>query len=367
MSPSPTAHAPQPALEVTSETPRKRRRRWPYIVGAIVLTPVLAGGVYYAAQLGTGGDYVDGDGDFTHVTAESSISHVVGHPAFDGFTDTMRLFSSSFLGTITAPMAIDSIRSDAQAYADGANFVIDEVNAGIEVYRPLYGEAAIDADPSKAAAGLFFFPGDPGAPVAVVMPGGAFLSLATTVEGFPYAEKLHEQGYNVVVLHYRVGVQDGDAEGDVAVRAERAQEDLLAAMTAIAENPEWGLSPEDHSVWGSSAGGTLALLWGTDSELGASANGFPQPSAIVTAYPAVLGWPGASESYPPLFVTAAEDDELLAISTTDQLVADVDSAGVPVEYDRVATGGHGYGVANGLEADGWVERAISFWKAQSAR
>ncbi len=364
MTSTPPTIASAPSEETSSAPAPKRRRRWPYIVGAIVLTPILVGGVYYATQLGTGGEYLDEDGAYTHVDAHSSIQHVVAHPAFEGFSDTMRLFSSPLLETMTAPMAIDSIRPDAEAYADGANFVIDEVNTGADVYYPLYADAAIEADPSKAAAGLFFFPGDPGAPVAIVMPGGAFLSLATTVEGFPYAAQLHEQGFNVVVLHYRVGVHEGDGEGDMMVRAERAQEDLLEAASMIEQTPEWGLSLDGHSVWGSSAGGTLALLWGTDSSLGASANGYPQPAAIVTAYPATLGWPGASPAYPPLFVTAAEDDELLPISATDDLVAGLDDAGIAVEYEHVATGGHGYGVATGLEAEGWVDDAIAFWSDQ---
>ena len=68
---------------------------------------------------------------------------------------------------------------------------------------------------------MFFFRGKPGAPFAVISPGGGFSYVGSIHEGFPLAVALSQKGYNAFVLQYRVG-------GETI-----ACEDLAAALSYI--------------------------------------------------------------------------------------------------------------------------------------
>ena len=53
--------------------------------------------------------------------------------------------------------------------------------------------------------GLFFLRGKPGAPFAVIAPGGGFAYVGSVHEGFPYAVEISNRGFNAFVLKYRAG------------------------------------------------------------------------------------------------------------------------------------------------------------------
>jgi hypothetical protein len=74
---------------------------------------------------------------------------------------------------------------------------------------------------------LFFFQGKPGAPFAIISPGGGFSYVGSVHEGFPYAVDISENGYNAFVLKYRAG-QGGAI----------ATEDLAAAISCTFRNAE---------------------------------------------------------------------------------------------------------------------------------
>ena len=89
--------------------------------------------------------------------------------------------------------------------------VIDDVNAGRTVFYDIYTDAVMDAEPSRRNTGMFFFRGKPGAPFAVIAPGGGFAYVGSLHEGFPYAAEISNRGYNAFVLKYRAGQGGGSA------------------------------------------------------------------------------------------------------------------------------------------------------------
>ena len=368
MSPiSRSASSPETEASTTSRvriSKNPSRRKWPWVVAAAIALPVAAVLAGYATQLGKSGPYTGPDGAFTHITPESSFAHVANHPAFEGYGDFMVPWESGLTATITKPLAIEKLAPylgawDPQTMADGINFLIDEVNAGQTIFHSIYNPSEIAADPSKSTAGIFVIPGEPDKPLAFVAAGGGFTSVASIQEAFPHAKALHERGYNVVVLKYRVGEHEGD--NDVWDRVNRANEDMSRALTTIRNNSEqWHISLEGYSVWGSSAGGRLVSSWGSEGPLGAKAHGFEPPTAIVAAYPGISF--DYSETFPPFFVTAAADDDIISIPKLDAIVADMRRLGVTVEYDKVETGGHGYGLGIGTAANGWFQKALDFWE-----
>jgi len=126
------------------------------------------------------------------------------------------------------------------------NHMIDEIDDGKAIFYDFYTKQEKQQDPTKESTGLFFFRGKPGAPFAIVCPGGGFAYVGSLHEGFPHALELSKKGYNAVVLKYRVG------------SGSRATEDLAAAIAHVFENAEMlQVGTEDYALWGSSAGARM--------------------------------------------------------------------------------------------------------------
>jgi acetyl esterase/lipase len=251
--------------------------------------------------------------------------------------------------------------------ADGLNFMIDEVNAGETLWHPLYATAEVAADPSKKAAGLWFIPGDPGKPLAVIAAGGAFRAVESVQEAFPLAEELHGLGYNVAILKYRVNPQAGQGnggQGTMSPAEEHADEDMVAAMKLLKANAAaWRISLHGYSVWGSSAGGMIVSRWAAlDGPNTAKASGLAEPAVVVNAYtpPQEIK---VSASLPPYFITDAADDQTVSPAAVAQFATALKAAGGVVDFERYPTGGHGFGIGVGTSASGWVGKAVAFWKA----
>jgi len=243
---------------------------------------------------------------------------------------------------------------------NGINFLIDEVNAGRTIHYDFYSTEDKGADPSKGTTGLLFIEGDPGAPFALVLAGGGFTSVAMIQEAFPIAKELHAQGYNVFMLKYRVGEHEGDAP-DKADMIKRANEDTAAALKYIFENANrFQISTDEYSVWGFSAGGRLALLWGSDTEFGYESYGLPAPAALIMGYPGVSDV--SADVHIPTFIVMCKDDELIPVASVEEYVKALEASGTVVEFHAYETGRHGFGLGVGTDANGWMVNGVDFWK-----
>ena len=351
--------------------PTRRRRRWLWIVTVVLGLPVAGGVIGYVSQFGSNDP--PGASPYPHVSSNTSLGSLTSHPAFDGFGPMMNPFEPGPVTALTSPLALDRTMGylswDAAAIVDGVNFVIDQVNAGTAVYVPLYDATDAAADSSKTDSGLLLFPGDAGSRTAIVMAGGGWRAQANLQEAFPLARMLNAEGYTVAVVRYRIGVHPDDPASDDdptkgrKAAVQRAQEDLAAAVTLLHQNAdEWNIGLTDYSIWGSSAGAQLAMQWGSDNPHGAGSESLPDPAAIMAAYPPDYFWSPQTE-YPPLFVITAANDTVVPVAGTDRMVAGLEENGFRVQYRRLDTGGHGFGIGIGTEAEGWVEEAIAFWTA----
>lgn len=173
-----------------------------------------------------------------HLAPNDRIGDVLRHPAFQGFArlllpwddrshdEGMRLSEIGWLLPYHSHV-------EPRLVVDGMNRIIDDVSAGQQVFYAFYTEEQQRRDPTKRHAGLFFFRGKPGAPFAVVSPGGGFAYVGSVHEGFPYAAAISDAGYNAFVLKYRAGL-GGSA----------ATEDLAAALSFIMRSA--GTPSVDH-------------------------------------------------------------------------------------------------------------------------
>jgi acetyl esterase/lipase len=215
----------------------------------------------------------------------------------------------------------------------------------------------------------------------VVCPGGGYGGLAMH-EGPGTGEWLASNGMLAVVLRYRLGpkyhhpVELGDAQR--AVRYTRAH----AA--------EWKIDPKRIGILGYSAGGHLASTASTHYTDGDPKSEDPierqssRPDFSILVYPVIKMGPGGhggstnnllgknpdpklleelsnekqvNAKTPPAFLVHGIDDKAVPVANSDDYVAAMKKAGVEVEYVRLDTGPHGFGVK-----DTWSGKCIDWLK-----
>lgn len=288
------------------------------------------------------------------LSATSTVGDILRHPAFCGYAhhilpwDDRRYDEAMRVSGIGGLLPYHSA-VDTGTVLGGLNRMIDEVAAGRQVFYDLYSEADRRDDPTKENTGLFFFRGRPGAPFAIVSPGGGFAYVGSVHEGFPYAVEINRQGYNAFVLKYRVG-QGGEV----------ATQDLAAAISYVFRNSETlDVATDGYSVWGSSAGARMAASIGSHGVAAFGGDDLPKPAAVVIAYTAHSDH---SDNEPPTFVVVGSDDGIAPPSFMEARVAALKSLGTQVEYRKFAAVGHGFGTGAGTSAEGWITEATRFWE-----
>jgi acetyl esterase/lipase len=304
----------------------------------------------------TGGEPIaigseSGDG---HLKPESRLADLLKHPAFAGHARLLlpwddRAYDESMHFSDIGSLLPYHTNVDANAVVSALNRMIDDANDGNTVFYDFYTPEEKRAEPARANTGLFFLRGKPGAPFAVVAPGGGFSYVGSVHEGFPYAAEISNKGYNAFVLKYRVGFG-----GTVAT------EDLAAAISYIFRNADaLGVSTSDYSLWGSSAGARMAASIGSHGVAAFGGDNLPKPSVVVMAY---TGHSDTSADEPPTFVVVGERDGIAPPSAMERRVATLRNAGVKVDYHEYAGIGHGFGPGTNTSAEGWLAEAIRFWE-----
>lgn len=289
-----------------------------------------------------------------HLEPESRLVELLKHPAFAGYA---RLLLPRDDHTYDENMRISDINSllpyhsnvDPDVVVSALNRMIDDRAAGRAVFYDFYTTEEKRTEPARESTGLFFFRGRPGAPFAIVAPGGGFSYVGSIHEGFPYAVEINKAGYNVFVLKYRVGLG-----------GRTATQDMAAAISYVFENATaLDVVADGYSLWGSSAGARMAAAIGSHGVAAFGGRELPKPSVIVMAY---TGHSDTSHEEPPTFVVVGERDSIAPPASMERRVAMLRNAGVEVEYRKYKNVGHGFGVGSNTDAEGWVTEAVLFWK-----
>lgn len=294
-----------------------------------------------------------------HFGVTDSIGGVLMHPAFAGFGHLLLPWDDRHYDTTMRLRNIAALlpyhtHVDPAVVVSSLNRMIDDASAGRTVFHDFYTVAEKQADPSRQHTGLFFFRGKPGAPFAVIAPGGGFAYVASLHEGFPYAVEISNRGYNAFVLKYRAG-QGGRI----------ATEDLAAALSYILRNAgSLGVATTDYSLWGSSAGARMAAAIGSRGTAQFGGSALPKPSALVLLY---TGHSDVASAEPPSFVAVGDADGIAPPSVMERRVAALRRVGTDVEYHEYRGVGHGFGLGVGTSAEGWIADAVRFWARQTKR
>ena len=316
--------------------------------GAVCLSIVASPGVDAAAKHGTMASTLA-----AHLRVDDRVGDILKHPAFTGFGrlilpwDDRRYDPTMPLRNIGSLLPYHS-NVDPAVVVSSLNRMIDDVSVGRTVFYDIYTDAQKQAEPSRKDTGVFFFRGKPGAPFAVIAPGGGFAYVGSLHEGFPYAVEISNRGYNAFVLKYRAG-----HGGTVAT------EDLASALSYVFRNAgSLGVTTADYSLWGSSAGARMAAAIGSYGTGRYGGSNLPKPSALVLLY---TGHSDLASTEPPTFVAVGERDGIAPPAIMESRVAALRRQGTEVEYRKYPGVGHGFGLGVGTSAEGWIADAVRFW------
>ena len=257
----------------------------------------------------------------------------------------------------------------------GLERILDLRRSGSPVYYPI--------DEAKDQY-LFHFPGKKGAKTIFLVPGGGYAAVCSLWEGFPAAARLQDLGVHAIVINYRSGKR---------AHFPHPQDDLAAAIRFALQHAEaWGLDPEDYALAGFSAGGHLAASFCTET-LGYPQYDLPKPGCAILAYPVVtmgdethkasrrnlLGKENLgdkalldrysvekqiSPAFPKTFLWQCEKDDTVPFENALLLKAALDANGVKNEFRSYPGTAHGWGVAAGQSAEGWLDLALRFWESE---
>ena len=193
---------------------------------------------------------------------------------------------------------------------------------------------------------MFYYRGKPGAPFALIFPGGGFSYVGSLHEGFPLADVLSRKGYNAFVLQYRTGSQ--------AV----AYEDMTAALSWIFHHAEeLEISTQGYSPWGGSAGARMAADLGSYGAAAFGGEHVPCPAVVVMGY---TGHTRYTESDPPTFAVVSLDDPIASPRVMERRIMALNAAGVDTKFHLYRNAGHGFGLGTGTDAEGWIDYAVHF-------
>jgi acetyl esterase/lipase len=288
-----------------------------------------------------------------HLTVDNYVQDIVNHPAFTGFGERLltRDNNSAYYDTpISNAASLMPYHQNINPaiIVETLNHMIDEANNGKTIFYDFYTEQQKRENRAREHTGLFFFRGEPGAPFAVICPGGGFSYVGSLHEGFPLALEISKKGYNAFVIRYRIGGE------------QIACEDLAAALSYIFRNAQsLEVSTEDYSLWGGSAGARMAADIGSNGTAAYGGDNLPKPGVVVMQY---TGHSYYTPNDPPTFALVGENDGIANPAVMEQRITNLRNAGIDTEFHKYRNVGHGFGLGTGTSAEGWHDGAVWFWE-----
>ncbi|MBV9108469.1 MAG: alpha/beta hydrolase [Gemmatimonadetes bacterium] len=188
----------------------------------------------------------------------------------------------------------------------------------------------------------------------IIAPGGYFVALAISREGYDVARWLQARGVAAFVLKYRIlekkqegvpGPMNMDSAGRFGIA------DGIQAVKVVRHHAaEWGISPNRVGFIGFSAGGMVAsaTLLQPDSA--------SRPNFVGLIYGAPFGvMPRIPSRLPPIFMAWAQDDNV-ALEPVVRFYDVLRTAGHKPEAHIYGAGGHGFGMQHqGTPSDHWID------------
>lgn len=215
------------------------------------------------------------------------------------------------------------------------------------VFYDIYTRKEKKANPSLNNTGLFHFKGKEDAPFAIINAGGGFVYVGSIHESFPHALELSKKGLNGFALVYR-------PEVNAALR------DLSRATEFIFDNKkDLGVSTEDYSVWGGSAGARMVAYLGTYGSNYFGSHITQRPQTVIMQY---TGHSEVGPDEPNTYAIMGDRDMIASPRTMQSRINKIKKQGAKAEFHLCPNLQHGFGLGLGTSAEGWINDAVKFWQ-----
>lgn len=191
-----------------------------------------------------------------------------------------------------------------------ANYLREQAQSGEQIFYDIYTDEEKEEDPDKENTGLFFFRGNPREKFAITNAGGGFAYVAAMHDSFPHAMELSEKGYNAFAPIYRPGAR-------------------MAAWIGSYGTAAFG--EEDY----------------------------PAPAAVIMQY---TGLSDVTGDEPPTYACVGTNDGIADYRTVQSYINQISDQGTDTEIEVFEGLSHGFGLGEGTVAEGWIDRAVSFWE-----
>ncbi len=315
------------------------------------------------------------------ITKHSRISEIKKLPELKECKNY--LLGDGLLGAFGGIFHLDKITDDDMAsnIAEGANHMVELIHGGYKIFYTLYDEKQAAQDRGLMQQVMFHFPVAQKSKAVVICPGGGYSMVCSLLEGFTLAKRANELGYHAFVVNYRTGKD---------ARAPHPQDDLACALRYIFKNADTlNVEPNDYLLGGASAGAHLAGTFATKN-VGYAQYKIPKPGALFLAYPVItmgekthsgsrknlLGKEdvtpqmvekysiecNVTKDYPPVYIWQCDRDNTVPIENSQMMVKALKEQGVKYIYKTYDSDVHGWGLAMGKPAQGWLDAAIDFWE-----
>ena len=283
--------------------------------------------------------------------AESNINDVIHDSAFDDygrliFPIDMEIKDNLKLKDVSSILPwYSEVNTDKTV--EIVNYMKNQAMNGEQIFYPIYSEEEMQADADKKDTGLFFFRGNAGAKTTIINAGGGFVYVAGIHDSFPHALELSKKGYNAFALIYRPGAQT-------------ACEDLARAIAFLHENAEkLQIDMTDYSLWGGSAGARMAAWLGSYGTAYFGEKEYPAPAAVIMQY---TGLSQVTGMEPPTYACVGTSDGIASYRSMENYISQIQQNGPNTKIEVFKGLSHGFGLGEGTVAEGWIDRAISFWE-----
>lgn len=204
----------------------------------------------------------------------------------------------------------------------------------------------------------------------IICPGGGYHALQITHEGTDIAKWLSAKGITAFILKYRLvptgndGVKEFEDkkndrsnkkfEEDMAEYRLKAIADTKEAIKYVRKHAsEFGVSSNRIGIMGLSVGGHIVTAVGLDY----TTETRPDFVASIYHYLDTLKNLPVPKDAPPMFITAASEDNLPDAKDSIELYSKWIDAGKSVELHLYTKGGHSFGMKKqNLPSDTWIQR-----------
>ncbi|MCI5773098.1 MAG: alpha/beta hydrolase [Erysipelotrichaceae bacterium] len=243
-----------------------------------------------------------------------------------------------------------------------------DINDKIERLKDFFASNKYELTP-------YLLPKGEAKPFVLILPGGGYGLVMSSVEGKPYALKLNAAGYNAFVLRYGIKKR---------ARYPIPLDDVAKALNYIFANAQaFNICIDRYAIWGSSAGGHLAAMFAT-KKLGYVHYNLPKPACLTLCYPVItaigpthipsidmiigLKWTkdkqrmvsvecNMDEDFPPTFIWNSLQDNIVPVKNSEIFAQKCQELHIPYEYVQYPQGHHGKGLKENAD---WFDKALMF-------